>query len=274
MKYKKFWIFNLILEFWTVVLVFGFWNLDFSHATPSTHIWSPSTDIQPYKKTHLTSDFYFPTTKKDSSDNQIHVNQVYGLTFGLLSDKPEENLLGKIFSGLGEVMAEASFDYKKGYGSVLDTYPWYFHFKLGVAEDAYLNGMPAVAFGAYDMGAKHDKTDYNVRYFKAGKTILVKNLSFGRFSAGYFKGNGRLLRNKDGLRDNDGILLAWERTISEITDKLWLCVDYQGSQSSYGALNFGFAWKFTDNVSAIVGYDIYNNRNNTDTVTLQVDIDF
>lgn len=246
----------------------------FCYATPSTHIWAPSTDIQPYKKIHLTGDFYFPTTKKDSADNHLHVNQVYGLTFSLLSDKPEDNLLGKFWFPLSKVMAEAGFDYKKGYGSVLDTYPWYFHFKLGLPEGAYFEYMPALAIGAYDIGTKHDKTDYDLWYVKAGKTVTINGLNLGRFSLGYFSGSGKLLRDKDGLRDNNGALVCWERVMTELSDKLWLAVDYQGTQSSYGALNFGFAWKFTDNISAIAGYDIYNNRNNTDTVTLQVDIDF
>jgi len=69
-------------------------------------------------------------------------------------------------------------------------------------------------------------------------------------------------------------MLAWERTMSEISDKLWVCVDYQGTQSSYGAINYGFAWKFTNNVSAILAYDSYNNPNAKGTITFQLDIDF
>lgn len=254
-----------------LIVIFGFmlWasNFGFSYATPSTHIWSPSTDIQPYGKIHLTSDFYFPTTKKDASDNHLHVNQVYGLTFSVLPDEPEKNPLGKI-------MAEAGFDYKKGYGSALDTYPWYFHFKAGVPEGAYFKHMPAFAVGGYDFGTERDKTDYDIWYAKIAKSLSLGNVSLGRFSVGYFNGNGTLLRNKNGEQDQDGIMAAWERTMSEISDRLWICFDYQGTQSSYGTMNVGFAWKFTDRVSAIVGYDIYNNRNNTDTVTMQVDIDF
>ncbi len=264
------------------VLVFTFafclFTFDFVNATPSTHIWAPSTDIQPYKKVHITSDFYFPTTGKgtnaDNYDQHNYVLQVYGLTFSLLSDKPDENFLGKLWKPLGKVMAETGFDYKKGLGSFLDTYPWYFHFKLGVPEDAYFKNMPAFAFGAYDMGTRHNRTDYNVWYAKAGKTVSVGKLNLGRFSAGYFNGNGRLLRDKNSLRDNNGVLACWERTMSEISDKLWLAVDYQATQSGYGALNFGFAWNFTKDISAIVGYDIYNNRNLTDTITLQLDINF
>jgi hypothetical protein len=264
-----------ILVFSSAFLLFAF---NFVYATPSTHIWTPSTDIQPYKKIHVTSDFYFPTTGKgtnaDNYDQHNYVQQVYGLTFSLLSDKPEENLLGKAWRPLGKIMAETGFDYKKGFGSFYDSTPWYFHFKFGAPEDAYFKNMPAFAAGIYDMGTRLHRTNYNVAYFKAGKTVSVGKLSLGRFSAGYFNGKGRLLRDKNGLRDNSGPMIAWERTMPEISDKLWLCVDYQGTQSGYGAVNYGFAWNFTKDISAIFGYDIYNNHNLTDTITLQIDINF
>lgn len=257
----------LFVRIEAIAVLSMFCGVSLVHATPSTHIWAPSTDIQPFGKVHVTSDFYFPTTRKDASDNHLHVNQVYGLTFSLLSDNPEKNPLGK-------VMAETGFDYKKGYGSSLDTYPLYFHFKAGVPEGAYFKHMPALAVGGYDLGTERDKTNYNVWYCKFAKSFSIKSFSLGRISLGYFNGNGKLLLDKNSGQDDDGIMAAWERTMTEISDKLWLCFDYQGTQSSYGTMNAGFAWKFSDNVSAIVGYDIYNNRNNTDTVTLQMDIDF
>jgi len=253
-------------------------TFEFVYATPSTHIWAPSTDIQPYKKIHLTADTYTPIPKKatnaDNYDQHNYVQQVYGLTFSLLSDKPEENLLGKIWKPLGKVMGETGFDYKKGFGSFYDSYPWYFHFKFAVPEDAYFKQMPAFAIGSYDMGTRANRTNYNVWYLKGAKTVSLGKLNLGRFSAGYFNGNGRLLRDKNGLRDNSGLMLAWERTMSEVSDKLWLCVDYQGTQSSYGAMNYGFAWSFTKDVSAIVGYEIYNNHNIADTITFQLDWNF
>jgi len=267
-------------------------SLTFAYATPSTHIWAPSTDIQPYKKVHITADTYTPTTGKgtnaDNYDQHNYVQQVYGLTFSLLSDKPEgdglasdsqshkpeENLLGKVWRPLSKIMAEIGFDYKKGFGSFYDSTPWYFNFKFGVPEDAYFKNMPAFAVGSYDMGTRSHRTNNNLWYLKGAKTFTLGKLNLGRFSAGYFNGNGRLLRDKNGLRDNNGLMFAWERTMSEITDKLWLCVDYQGTQSSYGALNAGFAWNFTKDISAIVAYDIYNNRNLTDTITFQLDINF
>ena len=39
-----------------------------AHATPSTQIWIPSTDIQPYKTVHLNFDAYFRTGKEPSSN--------------------------------------------------------------------------------------------------------------------------------------------------------------------------------------------------------------
>jgi hypothetical protein len=134
--------------------------------------------------------------------------------------------------------------------------------------------MPAIAIGSYDMGTRANRTNYNVWYGRIAKTVQIDKLNLGRFSAGYFIGNGKLLRDKDGLRDNKGPMIAWERVMTEISDKLWLCVDYQATQSSYGALNAGFSWAFTKDISAIIAYDIYNNRNLTDTVTFQLDINF
>jgi hypothetical protein len=202
------------------------------------------------------------------------VQQVYGPTFSLLSDKPEDNLFGKVWSPLGKIMAETGFDYKKGFGLALDNYPWYFHFKFGVPEDAYFKYMPAFAVGMYDMGIKRNKTNNNVFYLRGARTVSLGKFNLGRFSGGYFHGNGRLLRDKNGDRDNAGPMLAWERTMTEISDRLWLCVDYQGTQSGYGAINYGFSWKFTNNVSAILAYDIYNNPNSKDTITFQLDVDF
>lgn len=260
-----------------VAFVFTFtfllFSFDLTFATPSTHIWAPSTDIQPYKKVHITADNYTPVKKSDLRGNRVYVQQVYGLTFSLLSDKPEDNLLGNLWQPLAKVGLEAGFDYKKGLGSFYDTYPWYFHFKFGLPEAAYFKDMPAFAIGAYDMGTRANRTNNNLWYFKAGKTIFLHKFNLGRFSAGYFTGNSRLLRDKNAERDNNGPLLCWERTISEISDKLWLAVDYQGSQSAYGAINYGFAWKFNQAVSVIVGYEIYNNPNLRNTITFQLDID-
>jgi len=69
----------------------------FAFATPTTLIWTPSTDIQTYKKIHLNIDEYFPTEKRDHTGARVYVLQVYGPTFSLLSEKPEDNLVRLYF---------------------------------------------------------------------------------------------------------------------------------------------------------------------------------
>jgi len=231
---------------------------EFTYATASTHIWAPSTDTQAYGTGHVTADVYIPTgCNSDGSRPEPITNS--GLTFGILPFK--------------KLTAEAGFDYKTGYGN-LDGYPIYFNAKLAVPEDSYGPYFPAIACGIYDIGTKADKTDYNIIYGKAAKTIKLKDLSLGRFSAGYFWGNGKLMPDEDGNRDNHGVFAAWERTITEISDKLWVCVEYQGTRSSYGALSPGFSWQFTKSTSVLCGYQFYNNRNLADTASIQVDINY
>lgn len=227
------------------------------HATPSTHIWAPSADVQAFNKWHLTSDFYVPTEHDEAGNRPATVTNL-GLTVGVL---PFEKL-----------NMELGFDHKSGTG--VDNYPMYFNAKVGVPEDAFGELFPKLAVGIYDLGTKSDKTDFNVFYGKLGKTISAGDFSLGTFSVGYFQGDSDLLLDGDGEEDNDGLLACWERTVTEISDKLWVAVDYQGSESAYGTLNFGFSWKFADNTSVIFGYDIFNNDNLADMYTAQVDIDF
>lgn len=247
-----------------VAVIFYFWNVAFAHATASTHIWAPSTDTQGWGTGHITADVYIPA-ERNADGTQANTITNTGLTFGILPFK--------------KLQAEAGFDYKTGYG-VLDNYPIYFNAKLAVPEDAfkgdfpYAEFLPSVAGGIYDVGTKKDKTDNNIVYVKAAKTIKIKDLSLGRFSVGWFWGNDKLLVNYNGEGDANGVLAAWERTMTEINDKLWLCVEYQGTDSAYGALNLGFSWQFTPSTSVIVGYEFYNNRNLADTATIQVDINF
>lgn len=240
-----------------VTLLVHCWISEPSHATPSTHIWAPSTDVQPYKKFHLTSDFYVPTEQNGDGSRANTITNL-GLTLGILPWK--------------SINAEIGLDHKSGYGG-LDDWPVYFNAKLGTPEDLLGPWCPAFAVGIYDVGTKHHRTDNNVVYGKAAKTIKIKQLSLGRVSAGYFNGSPQLLLN-GSKRDNDGLLFAWERVMTEISDKLWVAVDYQGSRSAYGALNLGFSWKFSDNVSTIFAYDMANDRDLAGTYTVQVDIDF
>ena len=53
-------------------------------------------------------------------------------------------------------------------------------------------------------------------------------------------------------------------------------IDYQGGNNAYGATSFGASWAFAKNVSVILGYDVYNNKDRAgqNTATIQVDINF
>jgi hypothetical protein len=248
-------------------------------ATPSTQIWIPSTDIQPYKTVHLNVDSYVRTKKENpanltgaSSGQGLPPLYVIGPTVGVL---PYE-----------KVQAEVGFDLMYGganTGFGLDKYPAYGHFKIGMPEDN--TWIPAVAVGMYNIGTKSGDarkgelaTNQDIAYGLVAKTLPV----IGRLSAGYFVGNKKVLV-KDTVdasgnfrSDEKGVLLSWDRTLTEISDKIWVGVDYQGSKSAVGALNFGVSYAFAKNVSVILGYDVYNNKKvaGENTFTVQVDINF
>ncbi|MBI5893185.1 MAG: hypothetical protein HZB79_05960 [Deltaproteobacteria bacterium] len=248
-------------------------------ATPSTHIWSPATDIQPYGVFHLTADMYLPVKSDDEQVGGVRADKPdpvtnMGLTLGVL---PFE-----------KVQLELGFDHITGYSFAkrgdLDDSPFYFNAKLGVPEGSFGTYFPALAIGGYMFGTRTDGearanrtlepgTDYNIYYAKIAKTFDP----VGRFSAGYYAGNKKLLVDENGKEDEHGVLLAWERVMTEISDKLWLAVDYMGGDNSFGAIAYGFSWKFAPNVSVIFAYVDQNNDKLAfveDWFTVQVDIDF
>ena len=226
-------------------------------ATPSTQIWIPSTDVQAFGTAHLGIDNYIRVSKNTDGSRQPNTYDL-GLTFGVL---PFEKL-----------QMEAGVDYMVNATTPGDSHPFYLNVKLGTPEDSLFKYSPAIAVGAYNIGLKEDVTDQNITYALVAKTLPV----VGRLSAGYFVGNSAVLNDEKGENDNHGVLLSWDRTLSEISDKLWVGVDYQGSDSAMGAFNFGVSWAFSKNVSVIFGYDIYNNgvTGGKNTFTTQLDINF
>jgi len=235
-------------------------------ATPSTQIWIPSTDIQAYKTLHLGIDDYI-RVKKDSTGHYWPVIYDTGLTIGVL---PFE-----------KIQMEVGVDYIR-YGSAApysqDDAPVYFNAKVGTPEGSLFKESPALAAGIYNVGVRggnvFKNTAQDIGYVLAAKTIPV----VGSLSAGWYWGNGGNVNFKDhhGNIDNNGVLASWDRTMSEIDDRLWMAVDYQGGNNAYGALNFGVSWAFTKNVSLIVGYDIYTRKatGGQPTFTTQLDINF
>ena len=225
-------------------------------ATPSTQIWIPSTDIQPFKTFHFNFDTYIRTGSEEGG-NRLPPAVVLGPTAGIL---PFE-----------KVQAEVGFDLIYG-GSDADKNPLYFHGKVGTPEGSLFPGSPALAIGGYNFGTQSDVTDQNIVYGLVARTFPV----IGRLSGGYFAGNDKVLVDETGSGDEKGILLSWDRTLSEISDKLWAAVDYQGTDSALGALSFGISYAFAKNASILFGYDIYNESRTggENTYTVQVDLNF
>jgi hypothetical protein len=239
-------------------------------ATPSTQIWIPSTDIQAYKTAHLNIDNYFRSGTNLSGGRDVNVLDI-GPTFGIL---PFE-----------KVQMEVGFDYLVIASNPNDNHPFSGNFKLGTPEDSLFKNSPALAAGMYNIGSVQSKTTapvvisgQNIIYALAAKTLPAIGAvpSLGRISAGYYNGNERALATSNGGKDNDGILLSWDRSMSEISDKLWLAVDYQSGRNAAGALNFGGSWNFAKNVSVIFGYNVYNDHTmgGRNSFTTQLDINF
>lgn len=244
-------------------------TISIANATGSTQIWIPSTDIQAFKSIHLGIDNYI-RTQKDA--NGVYGSGIYdlGLTTGI--------------SPFSKVQVEIGIDYlNMGDNNIVDArnydlHPIYFNGKIAIPEDSFFKGAPAIAVGAYNIGTKTSLTNYNIVYGLIAKTIPF----IGRISAGYYTGNKTLLVDESGKSSNSGLLLSWDRVVPEISDKLWLAVDYQSGKNYLGALNFGLSWAFSKNVSVIFAYDIYNNKKafyntynvNADSFTTQLDINF
>lgn len=223
-----------------------------AEGTPSTQIWIPSTDTQPYGTFRLGVDNYTTVFRKQE-DGAHESPTIMGVTAGIVERGP--------------IGAEIGIDLKEP-----TDYPIYLNGKIQVKEDSFSVYFPAIALGVYDFGTQEDETNFNIIYMLAAKTFPV----VGRISLGYYVGNESMLKDINGDTENNGVLVSFDRTLAEIDDRLWAAVDYMGGDNVYGALSFGLAWRFAPNISALVGYDIYNDKDlvGEDTITIQFDIDF
>ena len=249
-------------------------------ATPSTQIWIPSTDIQDFKVVHLNIDSYFRSSgvaKSPPSATATRDANIWdiGPTVGILP--------------FDKVRMEVGFDYLTNANDPNDSHPFSGNFKVGTPEDSICKFSPALAVGMYNIGPSNYEatravgvtSGQNIAYVLAARTLPAMGPvpSLGRLSVGYYHGAKRALvdtRLDPGKAQNDGILASWDRTMSEISDKLWMAVDYQGGNNALGAINFGVSWNFAKNVSVIFGYDIFKEKAvaGQNTFTTQVDINF
>ncbi|MDD2540367.1 MAG: hypothetical protein PHH28_04900 [Desulfuromonadaceae bacterium] len=225
-------------------------------ATPSTQIWIPSTDVKGFKEVNISIDNYARfSSAAGAGANTYDV----GVTAGIL---PLEKF--KVEVGVDYITDNTA-------GSDMAKHPAYFNFKAGVPEDAFFKGMPAVAAGMFGINTASDPLSANIAYGLIAKTFPV----IGRLSVGGYNGAERSL----GVKTNSGVLASWDRTMSEISDKLWLAVDYQSGNNAFGAVSVGGSWAFTQNVSLLLGVDVYNPGQEVlyggkPTFTTQLDINF
>lgn len=215
-------------------------------ATPTSQIWIPSTDAKGFNEytVNLTNIARF-SNAADAGPNYYDVGVVAGVL-------PFE-----------AVKMEIGIDYlTTGTKAKIDDYPFYFNAKLATAEDLGFKGMPALAVGAYNLGT-YDKpevglsTRQNIVYGLAAKTLPV----IGRLSAGGYYGAKRALANGTNTADtkmNSGVLVSLDRTMPEISDKLWLAVDYMSGNNGNGQLGIGGSWAFSKNVTLLTGVQIFN----------------
>jgi len=84
-----------------------------------------------------------------------------------------------------------------------------------------------------------------------------------------------LLLDSNGDRERSGFLASLDK---QFTSKVWGAVDYQSGENFLGAVSIGFSYAFADNVSVLVGYDIFNEKKvqaaPENTFTTQLDINF
>jgi hypothetical protein len=209
-------------------------------ATPSTEFWtSGTTDIQPFGTIHLGIDNYFTVARK-SADGGGGFPTDMGLTAGILP-------FSKVTMEIGIDLMEP-----------LD-YPIMGNAKLGIPEDGFFKGQPALAAGIFNVGTKKDMTDYNIGYAAIGKTIPV----IGRLFIGGYLGKRSTLAGET----NRGITVAWDRSFLPTKNaggadynRMLLCADWASGKNYYGGGGVGIAFYFNESISILTGPVFFNDE--------------
>ncbi|MBM3473637.1 MAG: hypothetical protein FJX75_10245 [Armatimonadetes bacterium] len=118
----------------------------------------------------------------------------------------------------------------------------------------------AVAVGAWLLGDE-GTTGVNQVY-----GLASYNCKDGRFAAGFAHGSKTTLGT-----DEDQFWLSYDKVLN---DRWWVGADYVSGDSAMGSLNLGVGYTLADNVSMILGCDLYNASGANDTVTVQLDASF
>ncbi len=211
-----------------------------AYAGPTGQINIPSVDAKGLKEVtiNVSNNVRF-STDNDAGPNLYDVGVVTGLL-------PFE-----------KIKLEVGADY--GTTGVATKQPMTYNVKLATAEDALFTGLPAFAIGGYNLGNADPaafSNAQNVYYGLAAKTFGKA----GRFSVGGYVGDKAVLVNAAGDKDNTGVLASWDRTISEVSDKLWVGVDYMSGNNGDGEFSVGGSWAFSKQITLLSGVTFYNEK--------------
>lgn len=228
-------------------------------ATPSSTDWTPMTpSIQGFGVVHVGVDNYFTVFRKAAEGAGSFPTDL-GVTVGVL---PFE----KFQMEVGVDLVEAT------------DHPIFGNAKLGAPEGALFGGSPALELGIFNVGTKKDVTNQNIAYLVLGMTFP----KIGRFSAGPYRGNSRLLRDGQGAKENTGYMAAFDRGFLAVKgadgqefSRLVLAADYASGNNALGAGGVGLSYYFTRSISVLTGPVWFNEEaiNGRWKWTIQLDID-
>lgn len=218
-----------------------------ARATPSSIVWANSVDAQAFGTMHLGID-NFVGLKSGASP----LSADFGLTFGL--------------SPFEAFHLEAGVDWWAN-----ATSPLWLNAKAVLPEKG---ARPAFALGAYGIGVDAGSAYHLVYALVARSFGALGRLSVGGYHA---LGDPTLFGESARLSPSmlrTGAIAAWERTMSEISDDLWMAVDVQTGKNAFSAASVGVAWKLAPNASVMLGYNhMFDRANYPSTLYLALDAD-
>jgi len=225
------------------------------YATSSSTYWTSMTlDFQSYKVFHITYDSYFTVFRK-SADGAGDFPTDYGLTVGILPFQ--------------KVQMEVGFDLFEP-----SDHPFFLNAKFGSPENVLFKNSPALEIGIINAGTESGVTNQNTVYGVIGKSIP----HVGRISVGPYFGNGDVLRDSNGNKDNKGFMIGYDRGFYPVKDgsfnRFVICGDYASGNNALGGGGFGLYTYFTKDIDLLTGPVWFNDEgiNGHWKWTIQLDI--
>jgi hypothetical protein len=214
-------------------------------------------DLQPRGVLHVGVDNYFTVLRKGTAGGGDLPTDV-GLTLGLLP-------FTRFQLEVGVDLLEPIDD------------PILFNAKAGSPEGALFKDSPAIQLGIFNVGTRKGVTDQDIVYLVVGKSLR----GAGRLSAGPYVGNGAVLRNAKGEKENTGFMLAFDRGFApsrhdakQEFNRLVLAADYASGKNALGGGGAGLYYYFYPDVSLLFGPVWFNEEtiNGKWKWTIQLDV--